>query len=57
MVLDENDLADVQENSQDILVNVNIDGNKDEAWVSVKADADKLKVHETIIDAMQHMSW
>ncbi|KAI0083236.1 hypothetical protein BDY19DRAFT_987949 [Irpex rosettiformis] len=37
-------------------MDINMEGNEDEAWVDVKADAEELGVDETFIDAMQHMS-
>lgn len=37
-------------------MDINMEGNEDGAWEDVKADAEELGVHETFIDAMQHMS-
>ena len=38
------------------MMDINMEGNEDEAWVDIKADAEELGVHEVVIDAIQHMS-
>ncbi|KAI0343134.1 hypothetical protein BDW22DRAFT_1344938 [Trametopsis cervina] len=51
----DNELVEPEE-PQVVTLDINMEGNEDEAWVDVKADAEELGVQETFIDAMQHMS-
>ncbi|KAI0695839.1 hypothetical protein BC835DRAFT_1305892, partial [Cytidiella melzeri] len=39
-----------------VVVDVNMEGNEDQAWVDLKADAEELGVHETFVEAIQDMS-
>ncbi|KAI0681926.1 hypothetical protein BC835DRAFT_1311737, partial [Cytidiella melzeri] len=55
-VLIDSSVIEHEGETEGIVINVNMDGNEDQAYVDLKANAEDLGVHETFVKAIQDMS-